>query len=124
MSDTYDERRRFHRIATDKPITVTADGGSHDGVVQDVSLRGVLLAVDDGWQPATGMPVQARIRLDDGDDCCIEMHSSVAHVRGNRIGLQCTSIDVDSAARLKRMVELNLADQELLERDLAEMLTA
>lgn len=121
MSDPANERRRFDRIATDKPVTITVNGNTRSGTVHDVSLHGMLLSLDDDWQAVAGMSVAARLHLD-GDSCCIDMRGNVAHVHGSRLGLLCTSMDVESASRLKRMVELNLADPALLERNLTELI--
>lgn len=124
MSQQNHERRRFHRIATDKPVLVSCGGQQHTGTVLDISLRGLLFETTGGWQPAHDAPVQARVELDPAEVCCIEMQGVVAHVDGNRIGIRATSLDLDSASRLKRLVELNLADHDQLERDLAELLHA
>ncbi|MCB1923350.1 MAG: PilZ domain-containing protein [Gammaproteobacteria bacterium] len=120
MPDPANDRRRFHRIATDKPVTVSSNGEQHTGVVLDVSLRGMLFTANDGWLPAAGTAIEARIAID-GDVHGINMSGTVAHVEQDNIGLLCTSIDVDSATTLKRMVELNLGDHALLERDLIEL---
>ncbi|MDJ0740266.1 MAG: PilZ domain-containing protein [Gammaproteobacteria bacterium] len=124
MSEASIERRRFHRIGTDKPVAVRSASGDHAGTTLDVSLRGLLLEPSDGWQPQSGTPVEARIRLDDGDDCCIDLQGRVAHVDARRIGIHVTAVDVESASRLRRMVELNLGDTTLIERELAELIGA
>jgi hypothetical protein len=53
----------------------------------------------------------------------IEMDATLAHQRGQHAGFYCTRIDSDSVAQLKRLVELNLGDSSLLERDMRAMLT-
>lgn len=116
------ERRHFHRVGTDKPVVVVADGQQHRGQVLDVSLNGLLFQVNDAWRPPLGTALEARIRLDD-DSLGIALTGEVAHLEGNQIGLQCLSLDLDSASRLRRLVELNLGDQASLERDLAELIT-
>ena len=121
MPEASHERRRFHRIATDKPVTVKADDGPHEGITLDVSLRGLLIEPSDGWIPDSGGNVSARVRLDD-DLCCIDMDGQIVHVENGRIGISVTSVDVDSASRLRRMVELNLGDEADLERDLAQLI--
>lgn len=123
MPDPIHERRRFRRIVTDKPVVVRCADGEHCGTALDLSLRGLLLESTDEWRPEAGHPVSVRIRLDD-DACCIEMDGWVAHVDGNQIGIRVTGIDIDSAGRLRRMVELNLGDHGLLERELAELVSA
>lgn len=114
------ERRRFDRVATDKPVVVRDRSAEHFGTVLDVSLRGLLFAVDDDWRPEPGLAVQAQIRLD-GEHNCIDIEGRVAHVEDNRIGLCCSRLDLDSARRLRRLIELNLADHRLLERNLSQL---
>jgi hypothetical protein len=46
------------------------------------------------------------------------MSVSVSHVIGNEVGFKCEHIDLDSISALRRLVELNLGDSHLLERDL------
>jgi len=116
-----DERRRFHRIATDKPVSLCLDGQMFTGKVLDASLHGLLFDSAESIQAKVGDTLAASVTLDDGT-CCIDMRGEVAHVSGRRIGLRCVSMDIDSAVKLRRMVELNLDDNALLERDLAELL--
>jgi hypothetical protein len=122
MANANNERRRFDRVATDKPVVIRNGDQPHEGIVVDVSLRGALLDVsdDDPWRPANGDRLIARIKVD-RDMCCIDIEGEVAHVEGSRIGLQCLVLDLESASTLRRLVELNLADPELLERNLAEL---
>ena len=86
----------------------------------DISLRGLLLRTDDDWQPVLDDKIQAKVHLDDAD-CCIEIDGEVVHIEDNQIGVHCTGLDLDSAGRLRRLVELNLADPALLERELQEL---
>ena len=122
MSEITDERRRFHRIATDKGVRLLHDGVPHQGTVLDISLRGLLLELDGDWRPQTGTRVEAGISLE-GDTPGIVMDGEVAHVDGRRLGLRCVSIELESASRLRRMVELNLQDDRLLERELTELVS-
>ncbi len=121
MPDTHDDRRRFHRIATDKPVELAIGDRSYSGTVLDISLRGLLFLSTADAQPQHGDQAKAHIKLDD-ELCCIDLVGEVAHVQGRRIGMHCTSMDLDSAARLRRMVELNLADNALLERELTQLI--
>jgi hypothetical protein len=40
------------------------------------------------------------------------------------VGLRCDRLDVDSMSHLRRLVELNLGDPALLERDLQSLIAA
>ena len=121
MPEQSAERRRFNRIATDKRIVLRSTGAEHTGTVRDVSLRGLLFDADDNWQPEIGTTNVASLQLDD-EQCSIDMVGEAVHIEGNRIGMRCTSLDVESASRLRRLVELNLGDPGLLERELVQMI--
>ncbi len=52
----------------------------------------------------------------------IKMETTICHIEANHIGLKCKHIDIDSISYLKRLIELNLADDELLHRELAMLI--
>ncbi len=72
------------------------------------------------WRGACGD--QCRLKLALADDAAILMQGTVAHVDGRKMGLRCDSIDIDSITHLRRLVELNAGDPDLLERELAALL--
>jgi hypothetical protein len=49
------------------------------------------------------------------------MDVEVAHQENDEMGLNCKDIDVDSITHLRRLVELNLGDPKLLERELSAL---
>ena len=51
----------------------------------------------------------------------IAMSAEIAHLRGLHAGLLCRNIDLDSVTHLRRLIELQLGDPALLERDLGEL---
>ena len=123
MPGKTDERRRFHRIATDKPVSLSEGDMQHSGTVLDISLQGLLLESNGSWNPTIGARVRAGVQV--GEDMPqISMDGEIAHVDGKRVGLRCVGIDLESASMLRRMVELNLGDGELLERDLSQLLAS
>ena len=50
------------------------------------------------------------------------MNVKVAHVEGRYAGLVCEGIDIDSVTHLRRLVELNLGDPDLLDRELSSLI--
>lgn len=123
MPDKTDERRRFHRIATDKPVSLRDGDMQHCGTVLDISLQGLLLESNGSWNPTIGTRVRAGVRL--GEEMPeISMDGEIVHIDGKRVGLRCVGIGLESASALRRMVELNLGDGELLERDLSQLLAS
>ena len=121
MTEPASERRRFHRIATDKTVQLEIGDQQCAGTVLDISLRGLLIACEPPTSAREGDSGKARIHLDDAA-CCIDVEGTVVHINPGQIGLHCTQMDIDSASRLRRLVELNLADNQLLERELVELI--
>jgi len=116
------ERRRFHRIIMHKTVALSCPTGDQIAQLLDISLKGALVSLSDSWQPEVGNETQARINLgDEGNDYLIVLHARVAHVDDNEVGLEILSLDLDSATILRRLVELNLADPALLERELEQL---
>ena len=116
-ADPDEDRRRFQRIWFDAPVSIAGAGSSVATTLVDISLNGVLLVKPDGWAGRTGDSVRLDIRLGDGHTN-IHMKVRIAHQGLETIGLRCEEIDLESVSHLKRLVELNLGDQKLLEREL------
>jgi hypothetical protein len=45
----------------------------------------------------------------------------VAHLEGQHIGIECQDIDLASLTHLRRLVELNTGDSELMDRELSHL---
>ncbi len=116
-----DERRRFSRIAFHRPAEIEAAGVRVTCELLDVSLKGALVEVPASFAGARGQPCTLAIRLDAGD-ATVRMDGEIVHREGPALGLRCTGIDLDSIAHLRRIVELNLGDEELLHRELSALI--
>ncbi len=117
----HDERRRFSRITFHRPATLRTGGAVTTVHVVDVSLKGALLDVPAGLVGGPGAACTLVIRLDAGE-ATIQLDGEIAHRQGTRLGVNCTSVDLESIGHLRRVVELNLADDDLLERELATLI--
>lgn len=115
------EKRRFHRIQFDAPCELHCQDGLWATEVLDVSLKGVLVRRPDGWRAPLKQPCEVVIHLDD-HRTGIVMAVELRHVESHRLGFKCQYIDLDSASHLKRLVELNLGDQALLDREFAHLI--
>lgn len=119
MSETTSDRRRFHRFAFDAE-TELVQGANHWPVkLHDLSLKGLLVHRPADWGADSSQPFEARMRL--CDDVEVRMEVEIAHTEGELIGMVCRHIDVDSIGHLRRLIELNLGDEALLERELAAL---
>lgn len=114
------ETRRFSRIDFHRPAELVLGSGVSACEVLDVSLKGALLGLAPGVVVEPGEPCTLAIRLD-GEGAVIRMSGRVAHREAARIGVRCEEIDLDSITHLRRLVELNIGDDELLHRELAAL---
>ncbi|BCO33231.1 hypothetical protein TspCOW1_33340 [Thiohalobacter sp. COW1] len=113
------QRRRFTRIPFDADARLSAGDRQWPVELLDISLKGALIARPDDWDGRTEGPFRLELRL--GEDAVIAMDVSVAHQEEDRLGLRCEDIDLDSITHLRRLVELNLGNPDLLERELASL---
>ena len=111
------ERRHFHRIIFDTPVTISVDGRQFAAQLKDISLKGALVSKPNDWSQDTGAESTLDIQLA-GLEQPITMQTNVAHVDQDTIGFFCHHIDMESITQLRRLIELNLGESELLERDL------
>jgi hypothetical protein len=117
------ENRRSHRIPFD--CLVEFDFGDYRMVCElyDISLRGALVGACSGATPPPGTACKLILELDGNSDERIVMQGEIAHKIENRVGIHCLSIDIDSMTHLRRLVEYNLGESSLLERDLEALLS-
>jgi hypothetical protein len=118
--NTAQNRRQFTRINFESPAQLFTSEQTVAAQVKDISLKGALIEItsNNDWQPVAGGHCEIVISLDDSP-IKIYMHASVAHVTNNKtIGLLCEHIDLESIGHLRKLVELNLGDSALLEREL------
>jgi hypothetical protein len=57
-----------------------------------------------------------------GGSALIRMQTVVSHIEGDRLGLRCVSIDLDSISHLRRLIEFNMGEPDLIERELAALI--
>ncbi len=121
--DRHPETRRFSRISFHRPAVLLLAAGRGACEVLDVSLKGALLELPAGVEPGAGERCTLEIRLDAGE-AAIRMVGRVAHRADRRVGIRCEEIDLESITHLRRLVELNLGDDDLLHRELAALVGA
>lgn len=109
--------RKYTRVPFLVDGTLRMGGRAMPLAVVDISLNGAL--VRPVGDPPTGAGAQGVLELPlAGTAVVIRMDVAVAHLRGAVIGLQCNRIDLESMTHLRRLMELNLGDPDLVEREL------
>jgi hypothetical protein len=117
------ERRHFVRVHFAAPAQLVSGDCTLQVQVLDLSLKGALAVLPEGVQlkPESLCALTLPLSSDSGQ---IEMAALVAHVDARQVGLLCTHSDLDSITHLRRLIELQLGDPALLERDLGELVAA
>ena len=118
-SEFAENKRHFQRILYSAQAQLSSETTSHECKIVDLSLKGCLLTFQ---QPC---PVSRNtlhnLVLNLSEDACISMSLRLVHIEGHNAGFECQHIDIDSISSLRRLIELNLGNSQLLERDLASL---
>jgi len=117
---TGNDRRRFARIPIDFSAELVINGKQVASRVIDLSLKGALVERPAGVEVEPGDDIDLVVH-GDSDIYQICMKTKVHHQEDNQLGLECVEIDIDSITHLRRLVELNLGDESLLNREFAEL---
>lgn len=112
------ERRRFSRIGFDADAIIIQGEQRQSVQVLDISIKGVLAGVEAPEQINTA-PATLLIVLENAS--LIEMQITLVRRHEQYLGFRCDSIDIDSAAHLRRLMELNLNIPNAAERVLEEL---
>jgi hypothetical protein len=116
------DNRNFHRILYKANAILSCGEKTWPCEVMDLSLKGCLLNFDLPWSEDLEKIYTLTLHL--SEQSRIKMELSIAHVVANKVGFKCEHIDIDSVSELRRLVELNLGDSNLLKRDLLALTSA
>ncbi|EHQ52017.1 MULTISPECIES: PilZ domain-containing protein [Ectothiorhodospira] len=115
------ERRHFHRVSFKGVAYMTLESPDETPVeLVDLSLQGVLVRTARPM-PQRRLGEYAYLRVPLAEELDILLMVQLQRIEGRDLGLRITQMELESAQHLKRLVELNLGDQSLLERDLAAL---
>ena len=118
--DQNQERRQFSRIPFNARVRIQGAAGIWSCNLIDISFKGVL--VERPLNMALSEDERFRLELPlENSEVTIQMEVHVAHSGTERIGFICDHINLESIAHLKRLMELNLGDAELVPRELSAL---
>lgn len=117
MPTSTEENRQFHRIFCQRPALLTLNTQQWSCHIIDISLNGCLLKFITPWENNTPDDTLYTLTLALSDDVTITLKLKINHVIEDKVGFKCEYIDLDSISSLRRLIELNLGDSRLLERD-------
>lgn len=116
------ERRRFTRINFDAATEVKQGEQVWQATLIDISFNGMLLTTETPIPLEKGAAVELTVHLL-GNDVTIDTPATLAHQEESQYGFAIENLDLDSLTLIRRLVELNLGDETLLERELDHLFT-
>lgn len=114
------DNRKFSRILFSSDATLSQGQQSYHSELLDLSLKGALIKRPSDWSGQLSDVATFQFSLNDGQ-LQLQMEVSIAHIHEDTLGLRCERIDLESVTHLKRLIELNLGDSGLLQRELTEL---
>ncbi|EFO45462.1 PilZ domain-containing protein [Vibrio parahaemolyticus] len=111
------EKRRFSRIIYQAPAQLEQRDLRLNATIQDLSLHGLLLQAEglDTLNPALLVDVGFSFHHSEQE---ITLTAQIVDVTQDQIRLKITNIGIESISQLKRFIELNVGNNELLNREL------
>jgi len=124
MTDSQ-QRRHFTRVPFDTKYRLQIPDNSKQwtGEVADLSLHGVLIKGPENFAGQPGDKFVLELILGD-EEVTIHMEVHIVHIHDDLIGLECEHIELEGITHLRRILELNLGDPKLMEREIPEMIQA
>lgn len=117
--DDQHEKRAFQRIQFEVPVSLCQGERCWESEVVDISLKGILIRDEANMQLDTAKPVEINLAL--SEDAGIHMTALWSHSHNGSHGFRWTHVDIESMIHLRRLLELNSGDPDLLERELGKL---
>ena len=118
-----DDRRKFSRILFAASAYIAQDEQTWRTKILDLSLNGALIELPSGYTGQLNSILMLEFVLPDSD-IKLKMEAAIVHKTPEHLGLKCTHTDVESISHLRRIIELNIGDADLLNRELEMLINA
>ncbi|HHF2891184.1 TPA: PilZ domain-containing protein [Vibrio diabolicus] len=114
------ERRRFSRILHQAPAKVEQRDLAIEARIQALSLHGLLMKVEETKALDPALPTHVTFSFDQSEQV-ITLKAQIVDVSKCEIRLKIIKIDIESISQLKRFIELNVGNNDLLNRELEHL---
>lgn len=115
-----ENRRQFTRIIFSAPVEARQGSQKWQCRLLDISLKGVLLEAPEDFIADSDKSILLVITLP-GISSSLMIEGEIKHKDDKQVGIKINMLDIDSASRLRRLVELNVGDDTLLKRELEKL---
>ncbi|OIQ65642.1 cyclic diguanosine monophosphate-binding protein [mine drainage metagenome] len=112
--------RLFSRVPFSAAVTLHLPDRTLEVTLLDLALKGALVQTQ--TPQALALQVACRLLLPlAGTGEVIKMTGHVAHLAHCRVGISCDHIELASLTLLRRLLELNTGDADLMDRELSQL---
>ncbi|MBF0287924.1 MAG: PilZ domain-containing protein [SAR324 cluster bacterium] len=111
------EQRQFSRIDFNTTTCILYQDKRIGAKLMDISLKGALFEVEQVVSIDQRQGCTLEIQLGDGE-IVLNIRAELVHVQNSHFGFKFESIDLDSLAHLRRLMEVNLGNTELVGQEL------
>ena len=113
------ERRQYQRVPFIADVLLSHNEQQWSCGLEDVSLKGMLIAAPQGFDPVLGDVYVIKLVL--GEGAAITIQANISHTTESHWGMQWVNIDLDGLTHLRRLLELNMDDPAEMHREMAEL---
>jgi hypothetical protein len=122
------ENRKYARLTLSLPGCLKLSGEEYRVHIRDISLKGALIEQEHSQNGSTAaLDLQKDssghlvILADPEDIPLLELDVQILRNQSGMVGLTWPTIDLDNLTQLREILVANLANEELIERDLFEL---
>ena len=119
MTEKADERRHFSRIEFDGLCTINYNQVLYKAQLVDICLTGALVQATQLIEISSGQNASLSIEL--LSTTKIEILATLVKRDVDLLHFRLENIDLESTSHLRRLLELNLGDASLMERELHQL---
>lgn len=119
------ERRKFSRVVFSGNCSLSEELSDEVKTwktdLLDLSLNGALVLRPELWYDKNETPVKLNLQLE-GSDVVLEISGVVCHQEECLLGIKFLTLSLESISHLKRLIQLNLADEDMLHREISQLI--
>ncbi len=126
MNERLHEHRRHVRPILGLPARLRLHEASLGAIVEDISLKGALLRLDEPLaQPLDiGTALHLDLLSDPEHMTLLSLDAEVRHASSAWLGVYWPTIDLDNLTALRQLLIANVADDQRIDRELSELFSA
>lgn len=119
------ERRRFSRVIFSGDCSLSEEVAGKIEIFEtellDISLNGALVQRPKEWHDEPDVLINLNLTLS-ASDIILEINSIVCHQEEGLLGIKFLTLSLESISHLRRLIELNLADEALMHREMSQLI--